>query len=114
MTGQMLKNRRKPLGLAGGGLIEPLCPTTPSAADLDKAKEKGGAEGLAAEIKASEGGAKARRAALRYLGTVDCQRWPEAQGAVADGLRADPNECVRWEAALAMGSGCCCTKKTIA
>src|SRR5205807_1507600 len=29
-------------------------------------------------------------------------------------LRGDTNECVRLEAALALGSGCCCNKRTIA
>ena len=28
-------------------------------------------------------------------------------------LRADTNECVRWEAAHAFANGCCCTKKTV-
>src|SRR5439155_15241749 len=28
-------------------------------------------------------------------------------------LRKDANECVRWEAAMALGNGCCCTRATI-
>jgi hypothetical protein len=48
---------------------------------------------------------------VRYLGTVDCSRWPEAEAALAISLRFDRNECVRFEAALALRSGCCCTNK---
>ena len=46
-------------------------------------------------------------------GTVDCARWPEAQKALINGLRQDPNECVRFAAARALNSGCCCNKKVI-
>src|SRR5256885_11485017 len=35
------------------------------------------AETTAAKIKADEAGANARRAAVRYLGTVDCHYYPE-------------------------------------
>jgi hypothetical protein len=70
-------------------------------------------EGAAAAIKKSEAEAKARRAAARYLGTVDCHWWPEAQNGLIDFLWGDPNECVRLEAALALGRGCCCTKEVI-
>src|SRR5207302_6302538 len=68
------------------------------------------AEGSAAQIKKSEAEAKARREAIRYLGTVDCNYWPNAKAALISGLRGDPNECVRYEAALALLRGCCCNK----
>src|SRR5262249_52166099 len=54
-----------------------------------------------------------RVASMEYLGTVDCSRWPEAQTALINGLRKDPNECVRFAAAKALNSGCCCDKKVI-
>src|SRR5262249_1866788 len=57
--------------------------------------------------------ARARREAIRYLGTVDCNWWPEARDALINGLRMDPNECVRHEAALALLRGCCCNKKVM-
>jgi hypothetical protein len=107
--GQLLNNSTRPLSLFSGGVIPPFCPTVPSPADLAKP----GAEGVAAKIQADEAGAKARRAAVRYLATVDCRRWPEAEGALIAALRADRNECVRYEAALALSSGCCCTPATI-
>lgn len=108
--GQFLNNALKPVSIFTGGIFGNFCPTTPSAADL--AKE--GAEGAAARIQADEANAKARRAAVRYLGTVDCHYWgPEAEPALIAALRTDRNECVRWEAAMALGRGCCCTKKTI-
>src|SRR5262249_27638421 len=47
------------------------------------------------------------------LGTVDCVHWPEAQDGLINALRADRNECVRLEAAFALGRGCCCNRKTI-
>jgi hypothetical protein len=73
----------------------------------------GGAAATAAKIKASEADAKARVAAVEYLGTVDCTRWKEATKALIISLRADPNECVRWAAARVLNSGCCCNKDTI-
>lgn len=107
--GQMVGNAGAPLGAITGGLIPNCCPQTPSAQQLaDK-----GAVGAAAAIKADEAAAKERRAAVRYLGTVDCHYWPEAQDALIAALRSDKNECVRFEAALALRNGCCCTKKTI-
>ena len=72
-----------------------------------------GAAATAAKIKASEADAKARVAAVEYLGTVDCSRWKEATKALIISLRADPNECVRWAAARVLNSGCCCNKDTI-
>jgi hypothetical protein len=94
-----------------GGIIPPICPPGPSKEDLLKPPTS--AEGAAAAIQKSEAEAKARRAALRYLGTVDCRYWPEAKAALLAGLRTDPNECVRWEAALSLRNGCCCSKEVI-
>ncbi|MFL5329239.1 MAG: hypothetical protein ACJ8C4_10020 [Gemmataceae bacterium] len=108
--GQFLNQLKMPLVLMSGGLIQSKCDNLlPSPADLADP----GAVGAAAKIKADEAGAAARRAAMRYLGTVDCHYWPEAEAALIDGLRGDHNECVRFEAALALGNGCCCTKKTM-
>ena len=70
-------------------------------------------EGAAARIKKDEEEAKARREAVRFLGTVDCNYWPEATEALALALRKDPNECVRFEAALSLRNGCCCNEKTV-
>jgi hypothetical protein len=50
---------------------------------------------------------------VRYLGTVDCRRYPEAEAALVASLRGDENECVRLEAALALGRGCCCTRRVL-
>src|SRR5262249_41863214 len=80
--------------------------------DIDN-NPPGSSQGAAALIKRDEADAKARRAAVRYLGTVDCNYWPEAIEALTKSLRRDPNECVRFEAALALRNGCCCNKKTI-
>jgi hypothetical protein len=107
--GQMLTSAAKPLTLMSGGLLFAKC-GVPTADDIKKFAE-GSAEGEAAKIKKSEAEAKARREAMRYLGTVDCNWWPEAKGALINGLRADPNECVRYEAALALLRGCCCNKQ---
>ncbi len=115
--GALLNNGMAPMRALSGGLIPQCCPTVPSAADIAALSAAGGpngAEAVAAKIKADEADAKARRAAIAYLGTVDCHYWPDAEAALIAGLRADRNECVRYEAALALGRGCCCTKKTIA
>jgi hypothetical protein len=115
--GQLLNGITKPLTLMTGGLIGPLCPPGPTQDELAKLlspdSNASPAEKAAAAIKADEAGAAARRAAVRYLGTVDCHYFPEAEGALISSLRADRNECVRLEAALALGKGCCCTKKTM-
>ncbi len=109
-AGQLLNNMITPASAFTGGVIKPLCPPVlPS----DLLKPADSAEGAAAKIKADEAAAKARRAATRYLGTVDCRYWPEATEALINALRADRNECVRLEAALSLGRGCCCNKATI-
>jgi hypothetical protein len=68
--------------------------------------------GAAARVAIDERGAPARRAAVRLLGTVDAQCWPEAEQALISGLRADRNESVRFEAARALGQGNCYSEKT--
>jgi hypothetical protein len=107
--GLLFNNGLAPVTAFSGGLIPSLCPGTPTAAELADQ----GAVGAAARIKKEEAEAKARRAAVRYLGTVSCHYFPDAEKALIGSLRGDTNECVRWEAAMALGSGCCCTKKTI-
>jgi hypothetical protein len=105
-----------PMAGMTGGFIPPLCPPAPTA-DQIAALEKsapGGAAATAAKIKASEADAKARVAAVEYLATVDCTRWKEATNALILALRTDPNECVRYAAAQALNTGCCCNKLTIA
>jgi len=104
-----------------GGLIPPCCPKVLTDDALNKAAKegpdaaKGDAQAAAAKIAKDEAEAKERRAAVRYLGTVDCHYWGDvAEPALIASLRTDRNECVRWEAAMALGNGCCCTKKTIA
>jgi hypothetical protein len=99
-----------------GGFIPSICPPAPSAAALAAmANQSGplGAEAVAGKIKQSEADAKARVAAIEYLGTCDCNRWPEARLALINGLRADPNECVRYAAARVLNTGCCCSKPVI-
>ncbi len=70
-------------------------------------------EAAAIKIRADEAGAPARRAAIRYLASVRCHYFPEAEGALVAALRSDRNESVRIEAAQALAGGCCCTQKTM-
>jgi hypothetical protein len=107
--GAMLNNMTKPLSAMSGGIIPNFCPEKPGAEELAKP----GSEGAAANIKKDAVEAKARRSAVRYMGTVDCRYYPEAEGALIAALRTDGIECVRWEAALVLGKGCCCSKKII-
>ncbi len=116
--GQMLNSfGGGPMAAVTGGFLPQLCPPLSSAAAAAAAANlpggPNGAAATAAKIKASEAEAKARVAAIEYLGTVDCTRWPEAQTALINGLRKDTNECVRFAAAKALNSGCCCDKKVI-
>ncbi len=102
-----------PMSAVSGGLFPSCCPGPLSANPADLQKPADGALGAAARIKAKEAEAKARRAAVRYLGTVDCRRYPEAEAALVNALRGDENECVRYEAALAFANGCCCTRRVL-
>jgi hypothetical protein len=107
--GQMMNGVVSPFNKLSGGLIPPFCPTTPSLAEL----QDPGAVGAAAKIKQDRAGAEERIKAVRYMGTVDCHYWPEAEEALIAALRNDRNECVRYEAAVVLGKGCCCTPKVI-
>lgn len=114
--GQMANSMAMPLSGMTGGLFPSICPTVPTDAQvaaLAAASGPNSAEAVAAKIKQDEADAKARRAAVRYLSTVDCHYWPEAEAALIVALRDDRNECVRYEAALAFLNGCCCTEKTV-
>jgi hypothetical protein len=103
-----------PLGAVTGGFLPTLCPPPTAAQAAALANQPGaGAQSAAAKIQADEAGAKARVAAVEYLGTVDCSRWPEASDALVKALLEDHNECVRFAAAKALNSGCCCNKDTI-
>lgn len=107
--GQMVNNLLKPLGALTGGLLGPV-------GQDDPAKKKLPADspaGAAAKIAAAEAKAKATIADLEFLATKDCRRYPEAEAAILAALRAEPNECVRWAAAKALLTGCCCTPKVI-
>jgi hypothetical protein len=109
--GQLMNNALAPVGALTGGLLGGCCPVNNPLALAGQPAN--GAEGVAADIKKEEADAAARRAAVRYLGTVDCNWFPKAQDALIDALRNDPNECVRLEAAWALARGCCCTPKTM-
>ncbi len=92
--GEMLKGAAGPVAGISGGLIPPICGTPAQELANMTEDEKKGAGGTAAAIKKSEAEAKARREAVRYLGTVDCNYFPEAKGVLIKSLRKDPNECV--------------------
>ncbi len=108
--GQLFNNMLTPIGAFSGGILGPCCPTI-NAADL--AKPPDSAEGAAAQLKLDEADAKARREAIRYMAGADCHYWPEVTLALIGSLHADRNECVRLEAALALGRGCCCNRATM-
>jgi hypothetical protein len=108
-AGQMINSMTAPLSSFTGGIIPPFCPLMPSAADLAKP----GVEGAASMAKKDALEAKARREAVRYLGTLDCRYYPEAEAALIAALRTDRIECVRLEAATGFANGCCCTKRVL-
>jgi len=97
-----------PVSGLSGGLIPNCCAANAIQQGLQQPADS--AEGAAAQIKKDEAGVQARRQAIRYLGTVDCNWWPEAEDALCNALLKDRSECVRWEAALALQKGCCCTE----
>jgi hypothetical protein len=106
----MLNGMTRPLNGMSGGIVPNFCPDFPSKDDLAKP----GVEGASAQAKKDAMEAKARRQAVRYLGTLDCRYYPEAEAGLIAALRTDGVECVRWEAAMALGRGCCCSKKIMA
>jgi hypothetical protein len=74
---------------------------TPSRADVADGYYSP-AEVTAARIKIDEAQERARRAAVKYLATVDCHYYPEAETGLIAALRADHSERVRFEAVLAI------------
>lgn len=104
--GGLLGNALKPLSALSGGLVPGgCCPPIGAGA--------AGAAGTANQIQSDQAAAKQRMLAVRFLGTVDCHWYPEAEAGLVAALRADRSECVRFEAAKALARGCCCTKTTI-
>ena len=114
--GQLLNNGMAPISGISGGLIPQFCPTVPTPAQVAAASDKNAnpAMAQATKIKAEEAQAKQRVAAVEYLGTVDCRRFPDAKEALLKALREDTNECVRYAAARVLINGCCCSKKIVA
>lgn len=109
-AGQMLNAMTAPAAMMSGGVIPSFCPQMPSAKDLAEP----GVTGAEAIAKKDALEAKARREAVRYLGTLDCRYYPEAEASLIAALRTDRVECVRLEAAISFANGCCCTKKVMA
>jgi hypothetical protein len=107
---KLLRAGLAPASAATGGLI-PVGNCCPAITKEALALPADSSQGAAARIKKDVEEAGARREAVRYLGTVDCRYWPEAEEALINALRADRIECVRYEAALQLQRGCCCTKK---
>src|SRR5437764_12126372 len=93
--GLMMGNMLKPASVMSGGLLPQCCPRVLQDDTLAKAA-KGGpdapsdAQVAAAKIAKSEAEAKERRAAVRYLGKVDCHYWGDiAEPALILALRKD-------------------------
>jgi hypothetical protein len=107
--GKMVNGLLTPLSALTGGILGPVGANDPAKLKLP-ADSPGGA---AAKIAAAEAQAKAKIADLDFLATKDCRRYPEAEAALLAALRTDPNECVRWAAAKALLTGCCCTPKIV-
>ncbi len=107
--GQMVNALLKPAEALTGGILKPVGANDPAKQKLP-ADSAGGA---AAKIAADGAEAKAKIADLEFLSKQDCRRYPEAEAAILNALRAERSECVRWAAAKALLSGCCCTPKVM-
>ena len=108
--GRLINNSLAPVSALTGSVVPQCCPLIDPA---NLVQPPDSALGAAAQIQKDTAEAAARRAAIRYMSTVDCNWWPEASAALINSLRADKNECVRLEAALALQRGCCCNSRTI-
>jgi hypothetical protein len=109
--GKLISGFGGPMTVMSGGLVDNCCVKNAIQNDLKKPADS--PEGAAARIKQDEADAAARAEAVRYLATVDCERWPEAADTLKNALRKDRNECVRWEAAKALRTGCCCNNEIV-
>jgi hypothetical protein len=110
-AGQLVNNLLKPLEGMTGGLLKPIGANEPNPENLKKPADS--AQGAAAKIKAELASSKEKIADLEFLGTKNCKRYPEAEAALINGLRAEKEECVRLAAARALQKGCCCTLKVM-
>ena len=108
-AGQLMSRIIAPMSTLTGGIIPSYCPSLPSIGEL----KDPGAIGAASKVKMDRAGAEERVKAVKYLASVDCHYWPEAEETLIAALRADRNECVRYEAAVAFLNGCCCTPKVV-
>ncbi len=108
-AGQLMSRIIAPMSTLTGGIIPSYCPSLPSIGEL----KDPGAIGAASKVKMDRAGAEERVKAVKYLASVDCHYWPEAEETLIAALRADRNECVRYEAAVAFMNGCCCTPKVV-
>ena len=113
--GQLAHSLLAPLRMATGNLL-PGCNSAEvvSRDDVARMLADGSyslAEINATKIKLDEAHANSRRAAVRYLATVDCHYYPEAEMGLIAALRADRSECVRFEAALVLGNYACPTRR---
>jgi len=108
--------RASPLGKLVSGLRKPLSTVTGGLIPAEKAphpdeKAQPGAAGSAAQVKSAKLEAPKRRAAVAGLCGVDVRYHPEAETSLIAALRADPSECVRYEAAVTLATLPVCTKK---
>ena len=107
VLGGLARTMMTPIRAAAGHLMPPAPPEAPTKEEIARMVADGGyspAEVTAAKIKLDEAQARARRAAVKYLATVDCNYYPEAEAGLIAALRADRSESVRFEAALALGN----------
>jgi hypothetical protein len=107
ILGQIARAMMTPIRAAAGHLLPPCPVEVPTKQEVARMIVDGGyspAEITAAKIRIDEVQAKARRAAVKYLGTVDCHYYPEAEVGLIAALRADRAETVRYEAAVALGN----------
>lgn len=87
------------------GQDEVVVPDSPTLDEVKKPFAKAdpnSAKGLAARIRQQEVDAKNRILAAQYLGTLDCQRFPEAQEKLIGLMQEDPFEAVRYEAVMSL------------
>ncbi len=85
----------------------------PARVPTDTDLQKPGVAGAAYLARKNAMEATERLAAIRYLGTLDCRYFPEAENALVSALRTDGNESVRHEAATVLARGCCYTKRVM-
>ena len=106
--GQLMNNSLMPIGAFTGGILGPCCPPLIMSEQTGRQRRR-----RRCPHQAGRGRRQAPPGRRALPGHRRLPLLARGSGWHRSALRTDRDECVRWEAAMALGSGCCCNKATI-